>query len=64
MLDITDPKAPKALGNVAMGGEPTTTVVIGGFAFAAIALMLNGVLLLVGDALKHRSGLIALPRLS
>ena len=36
----------------------------GGFAFAAIALMLNGVLLLVGDALKHRSGLIALPRLS
>lgn len=36
MLDITDPKAPKALGNVEMGGEPTTTVVIGGMAFAGV----------------------------
>ena len=27
-IDITDPKAPKPLGNIAMGGEPTTTVVI------------------------------------
>ena len=35
----------------------------GGFTFAAIALMLNGLLLLGGDALKHRRGLIALPEL-
>jgi undecaprenyl-diphosphatase len=36
----------------------------GGFTFAAVALMLNGVLLIGGDGLKHRRGLIALPRLS
>ena len=36
MVDITDPRAPKALGNVDMGGEPTTAVVIGGFAFAGV----------------------------
>ncbi len=36
MVDITDPAAPKPLGNVAMGGEPTTTVVIGGLAFAGV----------------------------
>jgi hypothetical protein len=35
-VDIADPKAPKPLGNVAMGGEPTTTVVIGGMAFAGV----------------------------
>jgi hypothetical protein len=27
LVDITDPKTPKPLGNIAMGGEPTTTVV-------------------------------------
>lgn len=36
MVDITDPKAPKALGNLAVGGEPTTTVVIGAMAFAGV----------------------------
>jgi len=36
MVDITDPAAPKALGNVDVGGEPTTTVVIGGMAFAGV----------------------------
>lgn len=36
----------------------------GGFTFAAMALMLNGLLLIGGDALKHRRGLIALPQLS
>lgn len=36
MVDITDPRAPKPLGNIAMGGEPTTAVVIGGFAFAGV----------------------------
>jgi hypothetical protein len=36
MIDITEPAAPKPLGNVDMGGEPTTTVVIGGMAFAGV----------------------------
>ena len=36
LVDITDPKSPQALGNVAMGGEPTTTVVIGPMAFAGV----------------------------
>jgi hypothetical protein len=36
MIDITDPKAPKPLGNIDMGGEPTTTVVIDGLAFAGV----------------------------
>lgn len=35
----------------------------GGFTFAAIALMVNGVLLIGGDFLKHRQGLRALPDL-
>ncbi|PZO67788.1 MAG: alkaline phosphatase [Paracoccus denitrificans] len=35
-VDITDPKAPKALGNVAMDGEPTTTVVSGNTAFVGV----------------------------
>ena len=36
MVDISDPKAPMPLGNIAMGGEPTTAVVIGDRAFAAV----------------------------
>jgi hypothetical protein len=36
MVDIADPKAPKPLGNIDMGGEPTTTVVIDGLAFAGV----------------------------
>ncbi|AXC51103.1 esterase-like activity of phytase family protein [Paracoccus suum] len=35
-IDITDPKAPKPLGNIPMDGEPTTTVVIGQSAFAGV----------------------------
>ncbi|WP_225028004.1 esterase-like activity of phytase family protein [Xinfangfangia pollutisoli] len=36
LVDITDPKAPKPLGNIDVGGEPTTTVVDGGLAFAGV----------------------------
>ncbi|MGL4280893.1 MAG: esterase-like activity of phytase family protein, partial [Albidovulum sp.] len=36
LVDITDPKAPKPLGNIVVGGEPTTTVVIDGMAFAGV----------------------------
>lgn len=36
LVDITDPKAPKALGRIAMEGEPTTTVVVGGSAFVGV----------------------------
>lgn len=36
LIDITDPKAPKALGNIAVGGEPTTAKIIGGMAFAGV----------------------------
>ena len=36
LVDITDHKAPKPLGNIAMSGEPTTTVVIGDKAFVGV----------------------------
>jgi hypothetical protein len=36
LVDITDPKAPKPLGNIDMGGEPTTTVVDGGMAMVGV----------------------------
>ncbi|MDO8984540.1 esterase-like activity of phytase family protein [Cypionkella sp.] len=36
LIDITDPAAPKAMGNIDMGGEPTTAKIIGGMAFAAV----------------------------
>jgi Esterase-like activity of phytase len=36
LIDITDPKAPKALGNVDVGGEPTTAQIIGGFAYSGV----------------------------
>ncbi len=36
LIDITDPKAPKALGNIDVGGEPTTAKIIGASAFAAV----------------------------
>jgi len=36
LIDITDPKAPKALGNIDVGGEPTTAKIIGTSAFAAV----------------------------
>jgi Esterase-like activity of phytase len=36
LVDITDPKAPKALGNIDVGGEPTTAVFVGGMIFAGV----------------------------
>ncbi|MFN3845315.1 MAG: esterase-like activity of phytase family protein [Paracoccaceae bacterium] len=36
MVDITDPRSPKPLGNIAVGGEPTTTQVIGSMAFVGV----------------------------
>ncbi|GAB1364931.1 hypothetical protein MASR1M32_41670 [Rhodobacter sp.] len=36
LVDITDPAQPKPLGNIDVGGEPTTTVIIGGTAFAGV----------------------------
>ncbi|TKA97331.1 esterase-like activity of phytase family protein [Cereibacter changlensis] len=36
LIDITDPKAPKPLGNVDMGGEPTAVSVIGNTAYVAV----------------------------
>lgn len=36
LIDITDPAAPKPLGNIDMGGEPTTAKIIGNFVFAAV----------------------------
>ena len=35
-IDITDPLAPKPLGNIDMDGEPTTTVVAGNTAFVGV----------------------------
>lgn len=36
LIDLTDPKAPKPLGNVPMNGEPTTAHIIGGKAFVGV----------------------------
>lgn len=36
LIDITDPAAPRALGNIDMGGEPTTAVYVGDTIFAAV----------------------------
>ena len=36
LIDITDPANPQPLGNIEMDGEPTTAVIIGGRAFAAV----------------------------
>lgn len=36
LIDITDPRAPKPLGNVDVGGEPTTAQVIGGQVFVGV----------------------------
>ena len=36
LIDISDPKAPTAAGVVALGGEPTTTVVVGGKALVGV----------------------------
>ncbi len=36
LVDIADPKAPKPLGNIDVGGEPTTAVFIGAMIFAGV----------------------------
>ncbi len=36
LVDIADPKAPKPLGNIDVGGEPTTAVFVGGMIFAGV----------------------------
>ncbi|OCW59227.1 esterase-like activity of phytase family protein [Hoeflea olei] len=36
MIDIADPAAPKPLGNIDMGGEPTSVTIVGGSAFVAV----------------------------
>lgn len=36
LVDIADPKAPKPLGNIAVGGEPTTAVFVGGMILAGV----------------------------
>lgn len=36
MIDISDPAAPMPLGHIAMGGEPTTAVVVGSTAFVGV----------------------------
>ena len=36
LIDITDPAAPKPLGNVPLNGEPTTAHIIGGRAFVGV----------------------------
>lgn len=36
LIDITDPAAPKPLGNIDMAGEPTTAQIIGGMVFTAV----------------------------
>jgi hypothetical protein len=36
MVDITDPRAPAPLGNIEMGGEPTTAVFVGDRIFAGV----------------------------
>lgn len=35
-IDITDPANPKPLGNIALGGEPTSVAVLGNTAFAGV----------------------------
>lgn len=36
LIDITDPAAPRPLGNIDVDGEPTTAQIIGGTVFAAV----------------------------
>ncbi|WP_108261135.1 esterase-like activity of phytase family protein [Mangrovicoccus ximenensis] len=36
LVDITDPAAPQPLGNIDLQGEPTSVVVVGGRAYAAV----------------------------
>ncbi|RNF33930.1 esterase-like activity of phytase family protein [Paracoccus methylarcula] len=36
LIDISDPAAPMPLGHIAMDGEPSTTVIVGGTAFVGV----------------------------
>lgn len=36
LIDIADPAAPKPLGNIDVGGEPTTAVFVGGMIFSGV----------------------------
>ena len=36
LIDITDPRAPRAMGNIDVGGQPTTAVFIGGLVFSGV----------------------------
>jgi hypothetical protein len=36
LVDIADPAAPKPMGNIDVGGEPTTAVFVGGMIFAGV----------------------------
>lgn len=36
LVDVTDPKAPKPMGNIDVGGEPTTAVFVGGMILAGV----------------------------
>lgn len=36
LVDITDPAAPRPIGNIDMGGEPTTAQIVGNMAFVAV----------------------------
>ncbi|MFC7704470.1 esterase-like activity of phytase family protein [Plastorhodobacter daqingensis] len=36
LIDITDPEAPRAIGSIDMGGEPTTAVFIGASAYVGV----------------------------
>ena len=38
MVDISDPKNPAPLGNIALDGEPTSVAIIGGQAFALVCV--------------------------
>ena len=42
MIDITDPSAPKALGNIDVGGEPTTVSALGALPTWVLSQSLRG----------------------
>ena len=41
LVDISDPKAPKPMGNIDVGGEPTTAVFVGKMIFAGVNTSAN-----------------------
>ena len=65
-VDITDVKAPKPLGALAMGGEPTSVTVLGANALVAVNTSINyvntsGKLVVVDIAKRQKLAEIALP---